>query len=364
MSRRILQVVLSLTPGGTERLVLDLVTRLNAELPMAVCCLDAAGTWGEALKRTGVPVTALGRKAGFHPRLAGAVARAARDHQADVLHCHQYSPFVYGCLSRLWRPRSRVIFTEHGRLSDAPPSHKRRRANAVLSRLPQGVFAVSDDLRRHMVDEGFPEWQVKTIHNGIEIAPPAVPEERDGVRRELGISTDTLVVVAVARLDPVKDLASLIEAMGLVVRRVSAVLLVIGDGPERRALEAAALASPIAAATRFLGHREDARRWLRGCDVYVNCSISEGVSLTILEAMSAALPVVATEVGGTPEVVDARVGRLVPARSPEALADAILALAADPPARARLGRAARERASERFSIERMVRDYREVYLQA
>jgi glycosyltransferase involved in cell wall biosynthesis len=112
---------------------------------------------------------------------------------------------------------------------------------------------------------------------------------------------------------------------------------------------------------RFLGHREDARRWLAGCDAYVNCSVSEGVSLTILEAMAAALPIVATNVGGTPEVVDASSGRLIPSRDPASLASTLVELADHPELREDLGRSARRRLESRFAIDRMVREYGEVY---
>ena len=124
---RILQVVLSLNAGGTERLVLELVKRLHADMPMAVCCLDAAGLWGEQLRESGVAVDALNRRPGFHPLLGRHIARAAARHRADVIHCHHYSPFVYSALARLWRPNLRIVFTEHGRLSDAPPPRANQR---------------------------------------------------------------------------------------------------------------------------------------------------------------------------------------------------------------------------------------------
>ena len=151
-----LQVVLSLNPGGTERLVLELVKRLHPEMPMAVCCLDEKGAWASELESVGVEVHELKRASGFRPSLGRAVARVARSHGADVIHCHHYSPFVYGALSRVWRPRSRVVFTEHGRLSDAKPSRKRRAVNQLFARVPSAVFTVSGDLRQHLVEEGFP----------------------------------------------------------------------------------------------------------------------------------------------------------------------------------------------------------------
>lgn len=361
----VLQLVLSLNPGGTERLVLEIVKRLHSQVPMMVCCLDEKGAWASELESLGVPVHELRRAAGFRPSLGRQVARIAHRHRAGIVHCHHYSPFVYGCVAKLWRPGLRLIFTEHGRLSDAKPSGKRRLANSVLARVPSAVFAVSGDLRRHLMDEGFGPSRVGVIYNGIE--PGLVPgaAARADVRRRLGVEDDsTFVVGTIARLDPVKDLATLVRAVATFRRRQPVVLAIIGDGAERSSLESLARDVGVTEVTHFLGARNDARDWLPGCDAYVNCSTSEGVSLTILEAMAAARPVIATRVGGTPEVVSEGCGRLIPARDPDALARTLMELAESPDLRARLGGAARKRVEERFSLDRMVREYLEVYREA
>jgi L-malate glycosyltransferase len=362
---RVLQVVLSLHPGGTERLVIELVKRLHADVPMAVCCLDEEGAWAGELARAGVRVEALHRRAGFQPLLGRAIARMAAEHRADVIHCHHYSPFVYGALSRVWRRRSRVVFTEHGRLSDARPSARRRRVNALFARLPARVYAVSGDLRQHLVEEGFPAADVQVIYNGIDPGPVPDAAMREARRRALGADAHTFVIGTIARLDPVKDLGTLIHAVELLGKTApsspSWLLAVIGDGPERRSLERQVQERGLSTSVRLLGARNDAREWLAACDVYVNSSISEGVSLTILEAMAARLPVVVTRVGGTPEVVADTCGILVPAREPGTLAGALGLLAGDGNLRCRLGAAGRQRVEETFSLDRMVRQYRSVY---
>jgi glycosyltransferase involved in cell wall biosynthesis len=358
----VLQVVLTLNPGGTERLVLDLVRRLGDRSRQAVCCLDAAGLWGEQLAASGIPVSALERRPGFHPLLARGIARAARDCGATVLHCHQYTPFVYGALSRLARPGLRLVFTEHGRLSDAPASSKRRLVNPWLARAASSIVSVSHDLKRHMEEEGLPGSRIEVVHNGIEVGPPPSRAAAQSVRTELGIPPDAVVVGTVARLDPVKHLQTLLEAVHLCRQRARPVVaLLVGDGPERAGLESAARARGVDGEVHFLGHRDDARRYLPAMDVFVNCSVSEGISLTILEAMAGAVPVVATAVGGTPEIVDTTVGRLVPSRDAGALAEAIGALCEQPALRASLGEAARARVVERFTIEAMVNRYFDLY---
>jgi glycosyltransferase involved in cell wall biosynthesis len=359
-------VVLSLDPGGTEQLVLELATRLHPRVPMAVCCLDRAGAWAEALTARGVQVEALGRRPGLHPSLGHALARTIHEREIQVVHAHHYSPFVYSCLARVWRPGVSLVFTEHGRLSDAPPSLKRRAANQVLAPMATRVFAVSEDLKRHMTGEGFRAGAVGVIHNGIAVGPRPDDDARAAVRRDLGATADTVVIGAIARLDPVKDLGRLIQAVGRAAAAgwplgTRPLLVIVGDGPERTRLETLAGLGSAGDAVRFLGYRSDARRWLAGFDIFVNSSTSEGVSLTILEAMAAGLPIIATRVGGTPEVIDDTCGRLVPARDSAALAEAMRDLAAAPETRRRLGDAARRRVESEFTIERMVQSYLDVY---
>jgi glycosyltransferase involved in cell wall biosynthesis len=141
-------------------------------------------------------------------------------------------------------------------------------------------------------------------------------------------------------------------------------LLIVGDGPERSPLENVTAECHAGSHVRFLGHRDAARAILARCDVYANSSISEGISLTILEAMAAGLPVVATRVGGTPEIIDDTCGRLVPTRDPATLTTAIGELSVNRSLRHTLGVAARQRVEKRFTIERMVGEYRDAYYRA
>ena len=169
------------------------------------------------------------------------------------------------------------------------------------------------------IDEGFPPAAVGVIYNGIDVGPLPGADARASVRARLGVGDETFVIGTIARLDPVKDLGTLVRAVAGLARR-DALLMVVGDGAG-----AGARCTPlVGTAESGIGCAFSAivmmrAQWLAGCDVYVNCSISEGVSLTILEAMAAGLPVIATRVGGTPEVVDDRCGRLVPARDAAAL---------------------------------------------
>ena len=360
---RVIQLVLSLSPGGTERLVLEICKRLRPHADTLVCCLDEEGAWAGELRQLDIPIETLGRTPGFHPSLGRRIAEIAARHRSDVIHCHHYSPFVYGRIAALWRPRLGIVFTEHGRLSDAGPSAKRRWVNPLLGRLAGGIFAVSENLRRHMVAEGFPSDRVRVIYNGIAPGPVLSAHDRHAARALLGVPDDAFLVGTVGRLDPVKDLPTLVRAFASVRQRLPQCrLTIIGSGPERRSLEQIADAAGVRPFLQLAGYRDNVRALLPAFDVYANTSTHEGVSLTILEAMAAGLPVVATAVGGNPEVVADNTGILVPGRSPGAVASAMVALARDPDRRAAMGASGRMRVKRLFTLDRMVEQYLHAYM--
>jgi glycosyltransferase involved in cell wall biosynthesis len=356
-----MQLVLSLSPGGTERLVIEICKQLTDRVDSMVVCLDDRGAWAAELEAANIPVIALRRQPGFQPALSRQIARLITAHGIDVVHCHHYSPYVYGLLASLFT-NARLVFTEHGRLSDAGPPVKRRLVNPLLSMLGGQVCAVSGDLKNHMVAEGFPARRIQVVYNGIDPGRRPTAIHRQVAREMLGLPLDGFVAGTVGRLDPVKNLRTMLQAHCMLLeRQPDARLVIVGDGPERAALEALAGELNIAHAVTFAGYRSDVRALMPAFDVYLNTSAYEGVSLTILEAMAAGLPVVATSVGGNPEVViDQETGMLVPSR-PRAIADAVGRLAFEPRRRRILGDAGRWRVMRHFSIARMVHDYASLY---
>ena len=360
----VMHVVLSLSPGGTEGLVVELCRRLPPRFAVSVCCLDDEGAWAGGLRARGVEVTALGRKPGFRPEIGRTIARLAAARGVSVLHCHQYSPFVYGWIAARLNPALAIVYTEHGRLSDAPPSWKRRLVNPVLAKFKGPIVAVSAELREYMIASRFPASRVSVVRNGIATGPAATGLDRIRGRRALGLDEHDVVLMTVARLDPVKDLHTMVDAFAIVRRSLpNSRLVIVGDGPERAALETRARESAVAGGVLFAGHREDVRELLPAADVYVSSSISEGISITILEAMAAGLPIVATGVGGTPEILGGGAGVMVPSRDPGQLALAVLELAVDRRRRDNTGEAARRRLLEEFTVDRMVDDYVALYRQ-
>ena len=214
-----------------------------------------------------------------------------------------------------------------------------------------------------MNSEGLPGERIRVVHNGIAPGkrPPSIA--RATARMALGIPHDAFVVGAAGRLDPVKDLETLIEAAAILsASQPKLRVVVVGEGASRAALERQIEASALSGVVTLTGYRKDVRDLLPAFDVYANTSTHEGVSLTILEAMAAALPVVATRVGGTPEVViDRETGILVPARAPALVADALASFARSAEQRRTCGTAGRARVEHHFSLDAMTQAYLQAY---
>ena len=281
----------------------------------------------------------------------GAAARLARlARRFDVVHTHTLA--AANVLSRL-AARSKVVSHLH------IENHFRRPTEPVLRRLDNAtarlcarLIAVSHDTRRAYERQGYPVGRIEVVHNGVAPAPPA----NGSLRAELGIPADAPLVGEVARLCDVKGQRELIAALAHVP---DARLVLVGDdleqgGAFRAGLERDAERAGVRERVVFTGHRADARALLGELDVVALPSWTEGLPLVVLEAMASGRAVVATPVGGTPELVaDGETGLLVPPRDPDALAGALRRLLGDEALRRRLGEAGERRVREEFSLDAM-----------
>lgn len=363
----ICQVLHSLELGGAEILAARLARRLKRDFRFLFVCLDELGSLGRELREDGFAVEVLGRRSGRDWRCARRLAHIVHRERVDVLHAHQYTPFFYCAASRVLRSQPAVLFTEHGRHHPDFPRRKRMLANRVLLRSRDRVVAVGEAVRRALIEnEGIAPARVEVIYNGIPLAPFEAclnEDERAAVRMELGTKPDDLVLIQVARLDYLKDHATAIRTMERLVGRCPrARLLVVGDGTERESIEGMIRQRALGEHVRLLGLRHDVPRLLAASDIVLLTSISEGIPLTLIEAMAAGRPIVSTRVGGVAEVVDdGRTGLLAPSGDDSALADIVVRLADDPARRHELGRAGRQRAESRFSEGQMHVHYQSCY---
>jgi L-malate glycosyltransferase len=351
--------------GGAEVLAARLARRLRDDYDFVFVCLDELGSLADELRADGFAVHLLQRRPGIDWRCSLRLAKLLRAERVALLHAHQYTPFFYGMTARLLYRRPPLLFTEHGRLYPDYPRPKRMLANRVLLERRDRVVGVGEAVRQALLrNEGLPGGRVGVLYNGIDLAAFSNhAAERLDVRREIGIGPGDFVLIQVARLDPLKDHATALRTMeGVVRRRPDARLVLVGEGPERPALEELVRQRGLAEHVRFLGLRRDIPRLLAAADLCLLTSVSEGIPLTLIEAMAAGLPVVATGVGGVGEVVaDGETGLLAPLGSELYLRDAVLRLAGDGDLRRQMSRRARARAAALFSEEQMLGSYRRLY---
>jgi glycosyltransferase involved in cell wall biosynthesis len=352
--------------AGAEVLVAETIRRLGPRIDPVIFCLDDVGALGERLAAEGVPVLAYHRHAGLDFGISRRMASDIRARGTQVLHAHQYTPFFYGAIAaRFCRPRPRVIFTEHGRHYPDVVSSKRRLANRwVLSRLADRVNAVCDFSARSLADkDGFRQDRIEVIPNGIDVPKYEAVTDVAAARRRLGLDPGRHYVACVARFHPVKDHHTLLHAFARVAEaRPDTDLLLVGDGVLRPELEALVRTLGLNGRVRFLGVRDDVADILQVVDVFALTSVSEAASITLLEAMGAARPVVVTAVGGNPEIVrDGVDGLLAPRGDAEAIANALLRVLGDASYARTLGASGAARVREHYLLDRTVERYFALY---
>jgi glycosyltransferase involved in cell wall biosynthesis len=353
----------SMAMGGIETMIRDFALGLRADgFRPAVAVFQPGGQLAEQLTGQGVPVTNLAKRDGLDLGLVGRLRRHIRDIGASVVHCHNYSAWLYSTLATWGLPGVRLVHSEHSRVLPLP---RRRWLERQLARRTHAVVAVSADVARCLVrDIGVAPERVCLVANGIDLARfKPDPALRAGERARLGLPEAAIAFGILARLVPVKDHATLLQAFALAAQRLpQAHLVIAGDGPCRPALELQARDLDLQDRIHFLGEVRDGERVLNALDVYMLSSVDEGMNLTLLEAMGTGLPAIATRVGGNPEVVqDGSTGLVVPPSQPQAMAEAMVRLAEDPVLRQRLARQARERVAAAFSQQVTLQAYVALY---
>jgi glycosyltransferase involved in cell wall biosynthesis len=361
------QIIQTAQLGGAELLALRITRACRDRIRFLVACLEMDGPIVEHFSRIGIEVQRFPKHAGLDIQTVANLRRWLYREAADLVHAHQCGPFLYAALARRASSRPTILLTEHGRQHPDVVGAPRRVVNRLLLRRADRVVAVGSDVRRALVEkENFPASRVEVIYNGIDLdAVASAFPSRDAIRSELGLRRSEFVVSVCARLDPIKDHATtLLAFQRLLTRHPDARLIVVGDGPERVPISSACDVLGLREQILLLGLRTDVPRLLAASDAAILTSRSEGIPLFLLEAMAARLPVVATRVGGIPEVVeDGVTGRLAPAGDANALGDHLAELAARPDLRAHMGAAGRARAEARFAESRMIDEYRRLYEQ-
>ena len=360
---RVVELLATGSNGGAQEHLSSLMARIDqSRYDVSVVALSA-GSAVRKLQRAGIPVLAVGA---LDDAIAvGALAPHLAEVRADVLHSHMFRADTVGtravmALGEIGHRRPYIVSTVH---SSRVRSSEDQALLAGLTPHMDRLIAVSRSIERKLHQEGRDVIPVDLIYNGVDLQRYDDQEPCCTLPDEYGMEAGSQIVGVVARLEPEKGHPTLFDAWPIVLRTVpDSYLLVVGEGSRRDALEAQARELRIAHRVVFTGRRDDVPAVTAALDVAVLPSYREAQGLTILEAMALSRPVVASDVGGIPEMIqDGKTGLLVPPHDPEALAAAIIRLLTDHPLADTLGRAGHDLVHDRFCIELMVRAVEAIY---
>jgi glycosyltransferase involved in cell wall biosynthesis len=362
----------SLEIGGSERQMVELAKRLPRErFAPEFVLLTRRGPLADIAESAGIPVHVLHWARLGDPwrrtRRLGDIARTAallRRGNFDIVDAWLFHAYA---IAAAIRPAIGVKAIISGRrnLGDARSNHPiNRLLDAIARRRVDAIVANSEGVRRAIaVREGIRESRIQVIHNGVELPEPLEAEARDHIRQRLGAGPDTLLIGCVANYKNRKGLDTVIEVASAVAARVDrAMFVLVGEGALRHDLERAIASAGLDQRVLLHGQEPDARDVVSGFDIALQASTSEGLPNALLEAAAAGVPIVATRVGGTPEIVlDGVTGRLVAPGAVAEFVEALTWLAEEPERRASLGAAGRAHIADCFGMDRFVAETASLY---
>lgn len=360
MPVKVLYLITELNIGGAEKVLVQQLRHLDRSrfTPTVACLYDGNGAVGQEIRALGIPVIDLGMTAKWRWDAFARLYQLLRRERPSILHTSLFHANISGRLMGRLAGVPIIICSEH---TIAMESEWRYRLNHWTSGLVDRVTTVSETMRQFCLTHiGLPTEKVSLIYNGVEFSTQPQSTQAQA-RAELGLPANGTILGAVSRFDPVKGVNYLLEALAR-LHQPEVQLVLIGGGVQRPELEAMAQKLGIAGRVHWAGFRSNIPGLLPALDIFVQPSVYEGLPMSVLEAMAAGLPVVATAVGGTPEIVsDGVTGCLVPPRDPAALVQAIQTLISQPELRDRMGQAGLERVRQEFSVQQMVQRTEALY---
>jgi sugar transferase (PEP-CTERM/EpsH1 system associated) len=355
----------SLAIGGLERVAVALAKGFTAQGDtVRICCLSGRGELANVAEDAGVGVISLGKGSGNEYRLPLRIARIIRKERFKVVHTHNEAGLIYGVPGAMLAGGCVIVHTEHGKEMDYDSKKIMHAAERVLLKKVDYAVAVSEVLRDRVCKTlRIEKARVLVIPNGIDVERFYHPEKRFEKRKTLGIELGSFVIGNVARLVPLKNHKFLIDVFKEVRKEfANARLCVIGGGPVLGDLRNYASRLGLADKAMFLGERIDVPELLSAFDLFVLPSLTEGISMTLLEAMAAGIPVMASDVGGNPEIVENDcTGFLMPVNDTKAWVEGIKRVIVDGGQKEAFSAAGRSRVRVKFSLAAMLENYRTLY---
>lgn len=360
----VLFIIWSLERGGSERFLVALVKHLDrSKIHPVVCCLNWKGSWAGELEERDIEVIALNKKAKFDLKAFHKLVRIIKQGEFNIVNTHLWAADVFGRLAAIFAGVPIIISTAQN--VDIWKKWWHRSIDRVLSYKTAKVIAVSEAVREYYHKKiGIPLSKIEYIPNAIEIERYENVGDVGYLRKELGLRENDFVIICVGRLVAQKGQRYLLEVVSSIKNKYPGlIILFAGSGEDEPELRNLASRLGVSGMVRFLGQRSDIPQLLHLSRVLVLSSLFEGLPLCVLEAMAESKPVIATDVGGTRElVVDNQTGFIVPSKDARSIANAIEKIIQQPQKAKAMGEQARNRVRERFSIEASATKTSELFL--
>lgn len=362
---RVMQITHDLAIGGLQQVVVSICRNIDRDrFSVSVLCLRARGELASQLEDMGIPVLMLPQKRyGTDYFSFLKVASILHRERTEIIHTHNKQPFIDGTLGGMIARSRTVVHTDHGRTF--PDKHRYLFAEWAMSHFVYRIAAVSDKTREDLIRyEKIRREKIITVPNGIDGRLFETRIDPGVKKKELGISGRYPILGIGARLVRIKGIEYLLGAVSRLRKRYPRILLVIaGTGPWEETLRSTAGELGVEDHVVFIGARMDMPELLNMFDLYVLPSLSEGMPLALLEAMAAGCPIVATNVGGIPNIItDGYNGMLIEPKDEEALAKAIIDMMGDDSKRNRFRERGRLLYEQRYSAVAMTKTYERLYL--
>lgn len=359
----ILHVVDSLEPGGMENGLVNVAQLLDPqEFQVRVCCLKNAGQFAARLPGH-VAVHSLDKRPGFSLRTAFNLARIMAEIKPHILHTHNLGPLIYGSLTKGFGQWPPILHGEHGVLDEEELTPRRMRQRRWLYHGCRRVHTVSESLREHLIQLGFPPPKIEAVVNGVDTQRFA-PGDRAAVRRQLGLAVDGLWIGMIGRFTPFKRHALLLDAFAILARRMKNLHLIMvgGGGSEEAKVIQQSRASEAAARIHLAGFQIVPEPFYQAMDLLVFPSVNEGLSNAVLEAMATGVPVLCHNACGNAEVIThGEDGVIAPLGNVVELVGQLEQVLSAPPRLAAMGQKAREKVARQFSLSAMAQHYARLY---
>jgi len=357
----IIYLIQGLNIGGLEKMVVDLVNNLPDRYKVTLCCYDNLGI---LQKKINIKhnVEFIKRKPGFDLSFIFRLAKYISNNSIDILHVHNNTAFFYGTIAGRLGGAKRIIYTEHGRTGKL--SKAATIAQRILCKFVSQTVVVSDYLKEVLSDkEGFPNNRLSYIPNGIDDSGFYTCQSKESICNALQINQEHKYIGVIARLDPIKNHKLIITSLEYIVKEHPEVkLLIVGDGPEKNNLHGLVSNLQLKDSVYFLGEREDIPNILSLLDIFILPSFSEGMSITLIEAMAAKLPVIATNVGGNPLIINhLKTGLIVESDNVKDMTENVLKLLNDRKLCKELACEARKDFERQYTVQKMVERYQKLY---